>query len=104
MTGILPNALDEGEEFPHWRRNLAVLWFAQFISLCGFSLSVPFALSRMAALADPLMRKVREVFFNRRLVRDTTLAVTTLAILIVLYIVLSYLISYLAMLSMRIPF
>ena len=43
MTGILPNALDEGEEFPHWRRNLAVLWFAQFISLCGFSLSVPFA-------------------------------------------------------------
>ena len=63
-----------------------------------------FALSRMAALADPLMRKVREVFFNRRLVRDTTLAVTTLAILIVLYIVLSYLISYLAMLSMRIPF
>ena len=63
-----------------------------------------FALSRMAALADPLMRKVREVFFNRRLVRDTTLAVTTLVILIVLYIVLSYLISYLAMLSMRIPF
>lgn len=63
-----------------------------------------FALSRMATLAEPLMRKVREVFFNRRLVRDTTLAVTTLVILIVLYIVLSYLISYLAMLSMRIPF
>ncbi len=33
----------QDQDFPHWRRNLAVLWCAQFISLCGFSLSVPFA-------------------------------------------------------------
>ena len=63
-----------------------------------------FSLSRLAALADPLMKKVREVFFTRRLVKDTTLAVTTLIIMIVLYIALSYLINYLVILSMRIPF
>lgn len=28
---------------PYWRRNLTVLWFSQFVSLCGFSMSVPFA-------------------------------------------------------------
>ena len=63
-----------------------------------------FSLSRIAALADPLMKKVREVFFSRRLVKDTTLAVTSLVIMVALYISLSYLISYLVMLSMRIPF
>ncbi len=38
-----PQETWQEREFPHWRRNLAVLWCAQFISLCGFSLSVPFA-------------------------------------------------------------
>lgn len=63
-----------------------------------------YSLSRMAALADPLMKKVREVFFSRRLVKDTTLAVTTLIIVIILYMALSYLINYLVVLTMRIPF
>lgn len=63
-----------------------------------------FALSRMATLADPLMTKVRETFFSRRLVKDTTLALTTLAILIVLYGMLSFIFSYLASYAMRIPF
>ncbi|MBO4620799.1 MAG: MFS transporter [Victivallales bacterium] len=31
------------EEYPYWRRNLWVLWVAQFVSVCGFSLSIPFA-------------------------------------------------------------
>ncbi len=31
------------EEYPYWRRNLWVLWAAQFVSVCGFSLSIPFA-------------------------------------------------------------
>ena len=31
------------EEYPYWRRNLWVLWIAQFVSVCGFSLSIPFA-------------------------------------------------------------
>ncbi|MBQ4479928.1 MAG: MFS transporter [Victivallales bacterium] len=30
-------------EYPYWRRNLWVLWLAQFVSVCGFSLSIPFA-------------------------------------------------------------
>lgn len=30
-------------DFSYWRRNLAVLWVSQFVSLCGFSMSVPFA-------------------------------------------------------------
>lgn len=28
---------------PYWRRNLAVLWISQFLSLMGFSMSIPFA-------------------------------------------------------------
>ncbi len=27
---------------PHWRRNLAVVWAAQFVSIMGFSLALPF--------------------------------------------------------------
>ncbi|NOY79849.1 MAG: multidrug efflux MFS transporter [Kiritimatiellaeota bacterium] len=27
---------------PHWRRNLAVVWTAQFVSIMGFSLALPF--------------------------------------------------------------
>ena len=34
---------DSSSEYPYWRRNLAVLWISQFFSLCGFSMSVPFA-------------------------------------------------------------
>ena len=63
-----------------------------------------FALSRIATLADPLMKKVRETFFSRRLVKDTTLALLTLAILIAIYGMLSFIISYLISYAMRIPF
>ncbi len=28
---------------PYWRRNLAIMWLSQFLSLLGFSLSLPFA-------------------------------------------------------------
>ena len=63
-----------------------------------------FALSRIATLADPLMKKVRETFFSRRLVKDTTLALLTLAILIAIYGMLNFILSYLISYAMRIPF
>lgn len=33
--------LEDGK--PYWRRNLAVMWISQFLSLMGFSMSIPFA-------------------------------------------------------------
>lgn len=62
------------------------------------------ALSRIATLAEPLMKKVREIFFTRRLVKDTTLSVTTLIVIICVYAMLSYIFSLLITYSMRIPF
>ena len=59
--------------------------------------------SRMYNVMDPLVRKVQSLFFPRRLVKDTTLCVLTLAILIVLYFVCRYLVSMLITLAYRIP-
>ena len=38
-------------EYPYWKRNLVILWLSQFFSLCGFSMSVPFAPYFMRELA-----------------------------------------------------
>ncbi|MBR6470492.1 MAG: MFS transporter [Victivallales bacterium] len=48
------------EEYPYWRRNLWVLWVAQFVSVCGFSLSIPFAPYFLQALApDANAKQIR---------------------------------------------
>ncbi len=41
MTLTPVNNLQDGT--PYWRRNLAIMWLSQFLSLLGFSLSLPFA-------------------------------------------------------------
>lgn len=41
MITSTSNNLADGT--PYWRRNLAIMWLSQFLSLLGFSLSLPFA-------------------------------------------------------------
>ena len=72
-----------------------------FRTISAFSRGGTF--SRMYNVMDPLVRKVQSLFFPRRLVKDTTLCVLTLAILIVLYFVCRYLVSMLITLAYRIP-
>lgn len=62
------------------------------------------AFSRMSVITDPLVRKVQYLFFPKRIVKETTLCLLTLAILLLCYFGIRYIFAILITLTYRIPF
>ena len=61
-------------------------------------------LSRMGMVTENLIRRVQELFFPHRIVRETTLCLIADAIAVLAYFAFRYLASLLIVLAGRIPF
>lgn len=61
-------------------------------------------LSRMGMAVDPLVRKMQDLLFPRRLVKESTITLITLVVAFLCYFGLKYAFIMLSQLSMRIPF
>ncbi len=63
-----------------------------------------YGLSRMNAVTENIIRKVQNLFFPNRIVKETTLCVITLAIAVLAWFASRWLIGFLIALAARIPF
>ena len=63
-----------------------------------------YGLSRMNAVTENIIRKVQNLFFPNRIVKETTLCVITLAIAVLTWFASRWLIGFLIALAARIPF
>ncbi len=61
-------------------------------------------LSRMGMVTENIIRKVQELFFPHRIVRETTLCLIATAIAVLAYFAMRYVIQLLIILAARIPF
>ena len=77
-----------------------------FKTIGSFSSNVMFSnmANRMAMAATPITDFVRSLFGPRSRVKETTINVLSLVLVIVLYFVLQYLCSYLAIQAIKLPF
>ena len=63
-----------------------------------------YGLSRMNAVTENIIRKVQNLFFPNRIVKETTLCIITLAIAVLAWFASRWLIGFLIALAARIPF
>lgn len=63
-----------------------------------------YGLSRMNAVTENIIRKVQNLFFPNRIVKETTLCVITLVIAVLAWFASRWLIGFLIALAARIPF
>lgn len=63
-----------------------------------------YGLSRMNAVTENIIRKVQNLFFPNRIVKETTLCVITLAIAVLAWFASRWLVGFLIALAARIPF
>lgn len=61
-------------------------------------------LSSVASVVDPILRKIQTTFFKNRLLKQTTLVIILIIALIISYVGMQYLLSFLIRLCYRIPF
>lgn len=63
-----------------------------------------YGLSRMNAVTENIIRKMQNLFFPNRIVKETTLCIITLAIAVLAWFASRWLIGFLIALAARIPF
>lgn len=90
-----------------WTYALSLLLIILIILLAIRTIGVfthSYGLSRMNAVTENIIRKVQNLFFPNRIVKETTLCVITLAIAVLAWFASRWLIGFLIALAARIPF